>query len=169
MCPDHPCEYCWVVFATGFRYSVVRAKSDELTVAFAGFEPRRLLSLRLDVASLPIKHASKANGFLTGARTVIRYGFDDYKAHVSARFDVDGDARVLAELPWIGPVTKDHLAKNIGLVDVSKDDRWLVRCAQESNCEPDELVSYLANETGHARHNVDTILWWYCAKYQEVP
>ena len=162
-------QYCWVVFATGFRYSVVRAKSAEISDTFGGFEPRRLTKVRLDIESLPIKYASKAEGFLAGARWIIERGLDEYKAYLLQRFAVDGDARALTELPWIGPVNKNHLAKNIGLVDVSKDDRWLVRCAAECNCEAEDLVAYLANEYGQRRHKVDTILWWYCAKYQEVP
>ncbi len=49
-------------------------------------------------------------------------------------------------------MNKNHLAKNIGLLDVSKDDCWLVRCANECASEPAELVSYLAEEYGLARH-----------------
>lgn len=167
--PQFLAEYCWVVFAAGFRYSTVRVKSEELTRAFVEFDPCRLMSLRIDVDALPIRRADKANGFLAGARNVIGYGFDEYRDHLRRRVEMDGDARVLAELPWIGPVTKNHLAKNIGLMDVAKDDRWLVRCAEECNSEPEELVSYLAEQSDYQRHQVDTILWRYCAKYQEVP
>ncbi len=86
--PEFLREYCWVVFATGFRYSIVRAKSDELTHAFGGFDPDRILSLRLDVASLPMKHANKATGYLDATRSVIRYGFEEYRSYWRTRVEV---------------------------------------------------------------------------------
>ena len=83
----------------------------------------------------------------------------------------EGGLDVLEELPGIGPVTKRHLAKNIGLEDTAKPDVWLVRCADECGADSvHELVSFLsgANPSFKA-HQIDTILWDYCQRFQAVP
>lgn len=64
----------------------------------------------------------------------------------------------LAELPWIGHITKFHLAKNYGL-HTSKPDRHLVRIANKFNTTPEELCSELAKATGDRIGTVDYILW----------
>jgi hypothetical protein len=72
-----------------------------------------------------------------------------------------GDAAVLAwceTLPWIGPVTRYHLAKNLG-VDCAKPDRHLVRLAAESGETVDELCRRLATATGDRVATVDLVLW----------
>lgn len=61
-------------------------------------------------------------------------------------------------LPWIGKITKYHLAKNLG-VDVCKPDRHLVRIAKKYNLSPHELCFKLANKTGDKMSLVDLILW----------
>jgi hypothetical protein len=61
-------------------------------------------------------------------------------------------------LPWIGPITKYHLAKNFG-VECCKPDRHLVRIARQYDMTPDELCRKLAEETGNSVNTVDTVLW----------
>lgn len=61
-------------------------------------------------------------------------------------------------LPWIGPITKYHLAKNLG-ENFIKPDRHLVRIAKEYNIDPFELCDKLAEITGDNLHTVDTVLW----------
>lgn len=67
-----------------------------------------------------------------------------------------------ADLPWIGPITKYHLAKNFG-VDVVKPDRHLVRIAIKYQTTPDDLCRRIAEDTGYRVATVDTILWRACA------
>lgn len=69
----------------------------------------------------------------------------------------------LAELPWIGQITKFHLAKNFG-VDVAKPDVHLQRLADRDGCTVDSLCDRLAKETGLRVATVDTVLWRACAK-----
>lgn len=64
----------------------------------------------------------------------------------------------LGSLPWIGPITKYHVAKNFGM-DVVKPDRHLVRIAAISNETPDELCRRLSRETGDSVAVVDTVIW----------
>lgn len=68
----------------------------------------------------------------------------------------------LASLPWIGPVTKYHLAKNFG-VDCCKPDVHLMRLAKHAKTTPDGLCRALAAQTRYRIATVDTILWRACA------
>ena len=54
----------------------------------------------------------------------------------------------LEQLAGIGPITKAHLAKNIGLEDIPKPDIWLVRAADKCSSTVDELLLSLVKNTG---------------------
>lgn len=64
----------------------------------------------------------------------------------------------LETLPWVGPITKYHLARNLGL-DVCKPDRHLVRIAQKYQKIPAELCHDLSMATGDRIGVVDVVLW----------
>ena len=65
-------------------------------------------------------------------------------------------------LPWIGPVTKYHLAKNLG-ANVAKPDVHLNRLAEPEGVTAQELCQRLAQETGYRIATIDLILWRACA------
>jgi len=67
-----------------------------------------------------------------------------------------------AGLPWIGEITKYHLAKNFG-VDVAKPDVHLSRLANRERVTAQALCERLAAETGYRVATVDVILWRACA------
>jgi hypothetical protein len=68
----------------------------------------------------------------------------------------------LESLPWIGGITKYHLAKNFG-ADVAKPDVHLVRLAEREGCTVQALCERLAGELGLRVAAVDTVLWRACA------
>jgi hypothetical protein len=68
----------------------------------------------------------------------------------------------LAGLPWIGPVTKHHLAKNLG-ADTAKPDVHLTRLANRDRTTVLSLCRRLARLSGYRVATVDTILWRACA------
>ena len=68
----------------------------------------------------------------------------------------------LSELPWIGPVTRHHLAKNLG-ADVAKPDVHLERLARRDGTTVSTLCRRLARESGYRVATVDSILWRACA------
>lgn len=153
-------EYCWVIYASGFRVSTVRAKFPALQEAYLNFDLEALATTgSADAAMEIINHAGKAAGFLRGARLIHDEGFDNFKARVKR----EGMA-ALRSLPYIGDITQKHLAKNIGLADVPKDDVWLVRLAYHFEAPTvEELTSWLAKEVEATQHVVDLVLWQYCA------
>lgn len=65
-------------------------------------------------------------------------------------------------LPWVGPVTKYHLAKNLG-ADVAKPDVHLNRLAEPEGVTAQELCDRLAQGTGYRAATIDLILWRACA------
>lgn len=67
----------------------------------------------------------------------------------------------LQTMPWIGGITKWHLAKNFG-VDAVKPDRHLVRLGVKYSTTPHELCRALAEQTGDRIGTVDYVLWRAC-------
>lgn len=65
-------------------------------------------------------------------------------------------------LPWIGKITRYHVAKNFG-VDCAKPDVHLQRLADRARVTAQQLCEALAKETGYRVATVDTILWRACA------
>ena len=150
-------EYCWVVFASGFQVSILQKHFENIRKVFQDFKPAKVARMKpVKVDNLPIRNKSKADGFLKGAKMVHKEGWKNFKARV----DAEG-SDVLTELPYIGKITKLHLAKNIGLEDTAKPDVHLVRCAEECSATVEELVSFLADEYEMTKHKVDAVLWEY--------
>lgn len=86
------------------------------------------------------------------------------RADLFAAFNADDDKLAFcAELPFIGAVTRWHLAKNLGL-DVAKPDVHLERLAQREGVTPQALCLRIAEQAGRRVATVDTILWRACAE-----
>ena len=64
-------------------------------------------------------------------------------------------------IPWIGNVTKRHVAKNLG-VDCAKPDIHLERVASHYQTTPDALCAVLAAATGDRVATVDVVIWRAC-------
>jgi hypothetical protein len=67
-----------------------------------------------------------------------------------------------ASLPWIGGITKYHLAKNFG-ANVAKPDVHLQRLANRAGVGVQKLCDDLAAETGLRSATIDVVLWRACA------
>ena len=93
-------------------------------------------------------------------------GFDAFKDRLEQE-----QLNALEALAGVGPVTKQNLAKNIGLQDAAKPDVWLARCADACSAGGVEVLVSLLRETSSASkaHEIGTILWNYCQQFQAVP
>ena len=151
-------QYCFVVYASGFRYHTIKARFPDLAEAFHGFDLERLTRMRSLQSVLKVfGNERKASNFLDGAKAISNEGFSAFKKRLAL-----GGPNVLEELPGIGPITKNHLAKNIGLADVAKADVWLVRAADVCGAgSVPELVDFLHHQSGESRHVIDVVLWTY--------
>ena len=74
----------------------------------------------------------------------------------------DDQLAFLQTIPWIGPVTRHHLAKNLG-ADRAKPDVHMQRLANRSRTTVERLCARLARQTGYRAATIDTILWRACA------
>lgn len=66
-------------------------------------------------------------------------------------------------LPYVGPTTKFHAAKLLG-VDCAKPDVWLTRVAAASGEDVQELCTRLASESGDTVATVDYVIWRSCER-----
>jgi 3-methyladenine DNA glycosylase Tag len=150
-------EYCWVVYASGFRESTIKSIFPNLRTAFKKFELNDLGKMRSIKPVLAIfNNERKANSFLEGSKLIAKEGFFNFKKRLKNE-GID----MLEQLPGIGPITKYHLAKNIGLVDEAKPDIWLVRAAETCSSTVQEFVAFLSEKYSMSRHAIDVILWRY--------
>lgn len=74
----------------------------------------------------------------------------------------DNKVEFCASLPWIGGITKYHLAKNFG-AQVAKPDVHLQRLADHEGVTPQALCERLADASGYRIATVDVLLWRACA------
>lgn len=151
-------RYCFVVYASGFKFATIKGVIDDLKTAFHGFDLDRLSRSRSIKKALAVfNNERKAQNFLDGAKLIAAEGYASFKKRLKA-----GGPDVLMELPGIGNITKDHLAKNIGLADVAKADVWLVRAAHKcGTADVSEMIEFLHSEVGESRHLIDVALWTY--------
>lgn len=152
-------QYCWVVYVSGYKVSIIEKLFPKLRAAFKEFDLDSLARMRSIKPVLDVfNNERKASAFLEGSKLIAHEGFSAFKKRLQAN-GVDE----LEKLPGLGPITKFHLAKNIGLVDQAKPDIWLERAACACSSEVDELVTFLSDKYKMSRHIVDVILWRYGA------
>lgn len=136
-------EVIYVICNSGMRNVTARAIYEKIMEALRRHQPLHHV----------FGHAGKCAAILEIWRTRDRL-FDQYRV-----LQTD-EARIewLGDLPWIGPITKFHAAKNFGVVCM-KPDRHLARIAKASGETPHDLCARLAAESGDSVPVVDTVLW----------
>lgn len=133
-------EYVWVVLSSGMKNQIAR-----------------LIESRIYDAWNSGRSTSSAFGH-KGKVKAIDYVSDNRHWIFSEYLESTGKVEYLATLPWIGDITKWHLAKNLGL-DTAKPDRHLERISAGYKTTPFELCQRLATETGYRVSTVDLIIW----------
>lgn len=141
-------EAIFVICNSGMKHTVARKIHDRV---IAALEAGRS-------ASTAFGHAGKACAIDTIWERRDRL-FSDFQTMP----DDDHRLAFLRCLPWIGDITKYHLAKNFG-VDVAKPDVHLQRLARADGSTIDAMCRRLAAETGYRVATVDLILWFACAR-----
>lgn len=160
-------EYTWVVFSSGFRESVLRRKFDDLAVAFGGLtNASYVASNRSNCRRLALQefgHRGKVDAVLHVCDMIEAQGFESLREQLCT-----GGVEFIDLLPFMGPATSYHLAKNIGL-DVVKPDRHLVRIAAASGFEsPDDLCECINEAVGDALSVIDIVIWRYATLHPKA-
>ncbi len=149
-------EAAWVVLSAGMSEAVVRRLFPRLEEACHGFDLERIAPTEPMVRRHCLEvfgHERKIDAILEIAETVRSLG--DAGLSQALR-DLEP---FLRSLPYIGPVTWRHLAKNIG-VPVAKADRHMVRfAAAAGRKDVDGLCSEISEWMGDPVSVVDVVLW----------
>lgn len=137
---DFLAEYLWVVVSSGMK--------NQIAVKIYG----KVLGAIVD--RVPISTVFRHNGKVKAINHVLANKDELYLEYLTA----DDKLAWLETLPYIGEITKYHLAKNLGL-DVCKPDRHLVRIASTYNMTAQELCVKLAHEIKTKVAVIDQIIW----------
>jgi hypothetical protein len=138
------CEYVRVVLNSGMKNTIARKIMDRVWPRLYADEPIT------DVFRHP------------GKRDAIEGVWRQREFYFRQFLEAVDPVAWCETLPWIGGITKFHLAKNLG-VDCAKPDRWLVRLAALDGETVEALCRRLAEAAGDRVATVDVILWRACA------
>ena len=134
-------EYIWVVVNAGMKEQIARKIDKKITEAIRNRQP----------ISEVFGHKGKADA-ISKMITSYRKVFSEFQKTTDK-------LAYLETLPWIGKITKYHLAKNIGVIDCVKPDRHLVRIAKEFGTTCVDMCKKLSDETGDKLVTIDVVIW----------
>lgn len=141
---DFASEAIWVICNSGMKNTVARLIFDRIMPAVRAGR-------------------SAGEGFgHTGKVAAIDTIWRDREALYQGYMSADDKVEFCASLPWIGGITKYHLAKNFG-AQVAKPDVHLQRLADREGVTCQALCERLAATSGYKVATVDLLLWRACA------
>ena len=150
-------EAAWVVLSAGMREAVVRGVFDLFAEAMHGFDPIPLSHDRLGARAAALakfRHERKVDAILDIAE--VTAGLTLRELHTALNNNAE---QFLRSLPYIGPATWRHLAKNLG-IPIAKPDRHLVRMVRATARQSvDALCQEIAEWLGEPIGVVDLVLW----------
>ena len=143
-------EYIWIVCNSGMKNQVAEKIFDRVIEALTDKKS----------ASTSFNHEgkTKAIDYVWKNQTELFNNFMELLSNDASNQTI---LDWLQKLPWIGHITKFHLAKNYGL-DVAKPDRHLGRLAAHYNTTPAKLCESLSNQTSDRVATVDLVIWRAC-------
>jgi hypothetical protein len=133
-------EAVWVIISSGMKNQVARIIEERIYKAIADYQP--------------IGSVFRHKGKVKAIEYILANKAQLFKAFQGAKLKLES----LKSLPWIGDITKYHLAKNLGL-DMVKPDRHLVRIAEKEGKIPYQLCKEISDLTGDKVSVVDTVIW----------
>jgi len=140
-------EYAYVVISSGMKNQIANKIFDRFALSPG---PPGVFSVNV----LAVGHKGK--------QEALKKAVAEYETWYKQLLEAPDKLAFLETLPWIGSITKYHLARNIGL-DFVKPDRHLVRLAAFLGYDtPLDMCKDISTETGERIGVVDVILWRYC-------
>jgi len=133
-------EYMWVVLSSGMKNQIARLIQNRIIQAWGEGKP----------TSSAFGHKGKVKAIDEVSNHRVYYFLQWQQANDKLEY--------LATIPWIGDITKFHLAKNLGM-DIAKPDRHLVRIAKLYDTSCFELCRSISSITGLRVATVDLIIW----------
>lgn len=151
-------EAAWVILSSGMREVIIRKKFPEISKSFFEWESSRTIVMFQDQcrndALCIFNHSKKIEAIIQIAIHVFNKGFLSVRNEVQEK-----GINYLMQLPYMGPVTSYHFAKNIGL-PVVKPDRHLTRIAKLLGyTSPYVMCSDISRLTDERIQVIDIVLW----------
>jgi len=151
-------ESAWVVLSSGMRETVIRLKFPAISEAFYSWRNARDIVNNSEKcrnqAMKVFRHQKKINAIISIAERIFAHGFEFFKIQIQRT-----GVTFIQSLPFMGPATSYHLAKNIGL-DVVKPDRHLLRVAAAAGFEsPKFLCEQISKSVGDRVSVIDLVIW----------
>ena len=156
--PDFLAQTAWVILSSGMRESIVRRVFPRVSRAFLDWVSARAIAGASDgciqAALTAFRHPGKVGAIASAAKRVAGEGFERIQEQLTT-----GGVEFLGSFDFIGPVTRYHLAKNLGM-NVVKPDRHLCRLALSSGrASPQDLCERISGSSGDRVTVVDVVLW----------
>jgi hypothetical protein len=153
-------EAAWVVLSVGFREAIVRRRFSEVSRAFFHWSSADLIMTERESCRANALRAfgnhRKINAILKIVERVEAEGISMIRKQIANR-----GIEFIRELPFMGPVTARHLAKNLGMVMV-KPDRHLTRLAGKTGYKTAEgMCRTIADVVGDSLSVIDIVIWRY--------
>lgn len=155
-------EYARCVYASGFGWAKVSKHWDALTDAYKCWDYAEVSKNEQEVRYQAMKfigYGKKVDAILSTARALASVEWPEFKGWLRSI----GLLLPPGELKFIGPVTRYHLARNIG-ADVAKPDRHIIRIAikygyPETPEGVQDFAQRVSTLTGERVGVVDVVLW----------
>lgn len=153
-------EAAWIILSAGFRESVVRRHFGAISDAFLDWSDAKTISQEIEACREKAMEVFGNERKIGAIAEIVARVAEDGMDYIKEQIRAEG-VNFLQKLPYVGPTTVYHLAKNIGF-DVIKPDRHLVRMAEASgHSSPMEMCSRVAKVVGESLSVVDVVLWRY--------
>ena len=154
-------EIAWVALSAGMREAIVRSKFPAITKCFFNWESASRIAAAkaacVESACKHFGHKPKIEAIAEAARIIHVKGFDALQQEI-----IHDPLSTLQQFPYIGPVTKYHVAKNLGIA-VAKPDRHLARIASACGyVDAQALCEDISRFIGDPVDVVDVVLWRFC-------
>lgn len=153
-------EMAWVVLSAGMSEAVVAKIFPRFSNAFLNWRSAQAIQAKARMCSRAALRVFGSRRKVKAILEVVELVADCGFPAVKQRLLVEG-VKFVQELPFMGPATSFHLAKNLGL-DVVKPDRHLLRVAEITGCQtPLDLCERIAHFVGEKLSVVDVVVWRY--------
>lgn len=151
-------EAAWVVLSSGFRESVIRERFPEFSAAFLHWVAADVIIDHREACRSNALHVfgnvRKIDAILHIVQRVACDGIDAMRQGI-----YDRGTQFIQELPFMGPVTSCHLAKNLG-VNIAKPDRHLTRLTEKTGYgSVEHMCNTIAEIVGDTLPVIDVVFW----------
>jgi len=155
-------EHAWVTLSAGMQERVIRNLFRGIASSFYDFQSAEIIvENKYDCRNAALGYFNnqrKIDAIILMSQKIYADGFEKFKDVLCL-----SPLETLQSLPYIGPVTCFHLAKNIG-IQVAKPDRHLTRLANHAGYKDvQEFCRDLSMKTGDSVPVVDIVLWRYAS------